>query len=267
MFKVEYMLIILMIITEVICLVKYLKKNKFEKVDIYTTQFLIAGCVLLILSNLILLLTWNIAKDEIYVTSVSRAIYVLIYCTSIPFISSYIFNHISVSKRVDIIAHCILVLANMIPVAMVVLIPVYLNGKSDVLLSMRELLQSPQVVSDLKNTSFINSYLYLIEYDKQSPYFSTALSLSWLTVLFSYIFVIISMILKKVRIRSQKIEHYYLFLILLLYIGITLNLLSSPHQIYSILIYHIRAALEIVFFLILASMDNSKNSVTGGLHG
>ena len=266
MFKLEYLLTLGIIITEVVCLIKYLRKNKFEKVDIYVTQFLIAGCTLLILSNIILMCTWNIPDDQVYVTSVSRAVYILVYCTSIPFISSYIFNHISISKKVDIIAHCILVIANWIPVAMVILIPVYLNGQIGVSLSLSELLNTPHAIGDLQNTSFINTYLYLIEYDKKAPYFSTTLSLSWLVVLLSYIFVICSMILKKARIRSQKIEHYYLFLIVLLYIGITLNLLSSPHFVYSLLIYHIKEALEVIIFLVLASMDNRSFSKTGGLH-
>lgn len=259
MFFVEYGMLVLVILFEIFCITKYLVRNKFEKTDIYVTQFLVAGVILLILSNIILLFTWNITKNKIYITSITRAVYVLLYCTSLPFISSYIFNHISISKRVDIGAHVILIIGNLVPVIMIVLIPVYLNGRG-ASLSLQSLLSVLTVAPRIDENSFMNSYLYLIEYDQSSPYFGTTLCLSWITVLSAYLFIIISLVITKKRIKAQRIEHYYLFLITLVYIGLTLCLLSSPALPYSFLVYHLRQVLEVTFFFVLSRICNKQTA-------
>lgn len=266
MFIIEYIVLALITLFEVFCMVKYLIQNKFEHTDIYVTQFLIAGAILYILSNIILFSTWNIPQNKIYVTSITRAIYIVVYCTSIPFISSYIFNHISISKQIDVTAHLFLGIAHMIPVVMIIMIPFYLNGKYGVpTRSLFEVLSTPDFLSKIEENRFMNAYMFIIEFDSKEPYFSTALSFSWLSILTSYIIIIVSVVLRKLKIKAKRIEHYYLFLLMLLYIGLTLNLLCSPHEVFTVIIYHLRQAIEIVFYIVILKIGRVKKR--GKTHG
>lgn len=259
MYFVNYILILLLVVFECYVLYRTLKTNWFSKTDMYVSQFLIESIVMFILGNVLLFFTINFfGTSTAFVNQFLRIGYLLILCKATLLLASYTFSYLSISKKTDIAVHICLLLAYAVPILLIILTPFYINHEGVAIASIPQLM-TENALESLEHPSFIKDvYSFILGFDVGGMYFNKIVLIAWGFIVIAYICIIISTAMKQTRIHAKKIEYYYLYQVLLMFLILCLYLVGQPIASCIYILYYTKMIMEILIFLLILNIVDNK---------
>lgn len=262
MFVVNYVLIFLLVVFECYVLFKVVKKSNFKKNDIYISQFLIESLVMFILANILLFFTINFfGKPIAFVNQFLRISYILILCKATLLLATYTFSFLSISKKTDIFVHICLVLSYAVPIILIIGTPFYISITDAPIMDIPQLFTN-NALKDVQNPSFIKDvYSYILGFEVGGVYFNKIALIGWGFIVIAYICIIISTAIKRTRIHAKKIEYYYLYQVLLIFVILCLYLVGQPYASCIYILYYTKMVMEVlIFILVLNIVEKSEDA-------
>lgn len=255
MYYINYLIIFILLVFEFYVLCKVMKVSSFKSDDMYVSQFLIEGIVMFIISNLLLFFTINFfGKSKAFVNQFFRISYLLILCKATLLFASYTFNHLSISKKTDIVVHILLILSYAVPIILVICTPIYINIVGLPITTIEETFRQNSL-SEVVKPSFIQDvYMYILGYAEGGVFFNKIALIGWAFVIFAYLSIIISTAIKQTRIHAKRIEYYYMYQVLLIYIILNMSLVGKPVASCIYITYYAKVVFEVVIFLLLLNI-------------